>query len=169
MVSIFAQEVYNESSTFEVTNEDEFIGNNILDNSPDEFIATNLSYNLSSLLYLETVNISFEVITIDVLNIFAPDFEQFEINVDVPKATKNGIDVFGDLSNETTVVNESITANQTFTNLGGEATFTVDSYVDETLQIQPQIKFDGPNNAAQVDGNQTIQIDASMEFIGRTV
>jgi len=162
MVSIFASDIYSDTQTVSLTN-DEPLKDEL--DSKLTFADINIDTELGGFTYVQTATVSFE---------FVPDL-QFKATSDTRTLNLQVVPniVFDNTTNLFADVNPS-TVKQLTSSTGGatddgrdEVLINIDKYVDAPAVANLDIAYSGQIGRIVIDGNQTVDIDVSYTLIGR--
>jgi hypothetical protein len=164
MVSIFANEVYNETIT--VSFDDNARAPSEFENKVN-FPTVSMDNVLGDFTYIITANLSFSFD--QQLNLTGPNDSNQDQRIAVnPVFNFNNIDLFQNI--EVDVIETRYTDfNQDFSMpTSGIATTTVDKYADVPADLEYNVRtFTTSSGESRINGNQTRDLTGTLEFIGR--
>jgi len=166
MVNILAAEVYNETISFSVTDGDE-IGTAFSTLSTPNVSPT----GIDGFAYVERVimEVSIDTLTVEV---FSPGGGPRSVSASAkPRYIFDGtLDILPTLSNTSIFSEFASSGNGVVVTLSpsGTGEVNLDTYVDVPAQVGMDINVGGGQGDIEIEGNQTVDIDATMTFIGRT-
>jgi len=166
MVSIFADEVYNERSTISVTDQD----NVEVAFDGLTFTSANVSTVVGGFTYVETVIATVDFVQdIDLDHTQNSGFSGVAFQVVPVYEFNSALNLFNTLA-PSEFDSQGFNAGQNRTvEVSGTTSITADTYVDTpaTMSVTLDMERTGSGEAVVIDGNQTIDVDVIFEFIGR--
>jgi hypothetical protein len=166
MVSIFAEQIYQETVTGVNFNDGQRVSNITIDNFP----LTDVSALVGGFKYVERVVVGFTIIgTFGVFNPKDGFNRRWEIDVvGTEFIFDDTIELLPSIGNKEAFQDFIEGPNtETYTDLSAEVAFTADGYIDTPVKCSTGLQFFEGKDPMEFDGNSTVDVETTITIVGR--